>query len=478
MRNLTLLVCLFILFGCSDSNSEKVGKRKMETTDQVKRVLPAMEAIKARNNTLVALTANTSGSYFVYKGQTLGYEYELLQNLADYLDVKLDIKLVEDMDSLLIKLNEGEGDLVAYSLTVTNPRRQEVNFTQRLFDSPQVLVQKKPDDWRKMKLHEIDQALIRNVLEIQDAPVYVRRNSSYYDRLMNLGDEIGDSINIITVSGDVTTFDLIDRVARGEIEYTIADEEIVKVYTTYNDMVDYKTSISMPQKKAWAVRKNSPLLLDTLNVWLTNFKKYKEYYYIYDKYFENPRVTRRIARSDYTSIKGKLSQYDDMIKREADSLGWDWRLLASQIYQESRFDPNEKSWMGAVGLMQVLPSTGKMHGFYHLTHPESNIRAGVAHLKYIEKNFTHLDSINQIKFTLASYNVGMGHVFDAMRLASYLGKDSTVWDDNVAEALLKKRYEKYFKLPICKNGYCRGQEPYNYVNEILDRYEDYKRLIH
>lgn len=465
----SLVILLLVASSC---------KQKSETSSPEPVVIPsAYDAIKERGDTLIALTVNTSASYFIYKGQTLGYEYEILNKLAEHLDLKLKIKLVENHDSLFCMLNRGEGDLVAYSLTVTNGRRQDVDFTQRLYHSPQVLVQKKPDNWREMKLHEIDKELIRNALDIKQNPIYVRRNTSYYSRLINLGDEIGDSLNIITVDGVHTTFDLIEMVAKGQIGYTVADQELASLYAAHNNIIDYKTPISIPQKKAWAVRKNSPELLAKTNEFFSYYKRFQEYYFIYDKYFKNPSTFRKIARSPYSSKTGKLSQYDNIIKTEVKTIGWDWRLLASQIYQESHFDQSQVSWMGAIGLMQVLPSTADMHGFKNLSHARTNVRTGVAHLKYIEKSFTELDSLNSLKFTLASYNVGLGHIFDAQRLATHLGLDSSIWDNNVAEALLLKSQKEYYQLPECRNGYCRGSEPYKYVNEILERYENYKLLI-
>ncbi len=436
-----------------------------------------MEKVLERGE-LVALTAYSSSSYFIYKGQTMGYEYELLQYLADYLDVDLRINIVDDIDSILTFLNDGKGDIVAYTLTVTNDRKERVNFTENLFISEQTLIQKKPDNWYNLPKYKVDRQLIRNVLELADKEVHVRKNSSYYERLINLSNEMGVNINIVAVEGNTTTEDLIDMVARGEIAYTVADREIAQNYSTYNPIVDYKTAISLPQQMAWAVPKDAPLLLDTINAWLTHFKKYKDYYYIYDKYFNNPKRARRIAKSSYFSfLNPHLSPYDDLIKKGAEKINWDWRLLAAQIYQESRFDAGETSWMGALGLMQVLPATAEMYGTFDLHHPEQNIMAGTRHLKRIKEKFAYLDSINQIKFTLASYNVGTGHIYDAIRLAKKFNKDTLLWDDNVAEMILLKSKPEYYKLKECRNGYCRGREPYEYVDEIMARYEDYKQLI-
>lgn len=467
-----LFVLVLILSACQPKPQEPVIK----TPEPV--IIPsAYEAIKERGDTLIALAVETSASYFMWKGNILGYEYEMLEKMTEHLGLKLKIQLVENIDSLFCYLNRGDGDIVAFSMSVTNERRQQVDFSQRLYHSPQVLVQKKPNNWRDMKLHQINNALVRNVLDIGQEPIYVRLGSAYYERLMNLGDEIGDSLNVISVEGVNSTFDLIEMVAKGRIKYTVADQEIASMYSSYNDIIDYNTPISMPQKKAWAVRKNSPELLADVNSWLDYFKRYKEYYFIYDKYFNNPNTFRKLSRSPYSSRTGKLSVYDDIIKSEAERIGWDWRLLASQIYQESHFNQSQVSWMGAVGLMQVMPTTGEMHGFKNLYHAGTNVKAGVFHIQYIYENFESLDSLNRIKFTLAAYNVGLGHIYDAQRLAKYLGKDPNIWDNNVAEAILLKSDKKYYTLPECRNGYCRGSEPFNYVNEIMERYEHYKLLI-
>ncbi len=469
----TLIFILSILFSCKKETAP------VETVQETKAVIipPAYEAIKERGDTLVALAVRTSASYFMWKGHVLGYEYEMLKKFTEHQGWHLKIKLVENIDSLFDCLNRGEGDLVAYSMTVTNERRQIVDFSQRLYHSPQVLVQKKPNNWRDMMRHEIDNKLIRCILDIQQEPIYVRLGSSHYSRLMNLGNEIGDSLNIITVDGVSSTFDLIELVAKGQIKYTVADQEIAGMYGAYDDIIDYETAISMPQKKAWAVRKNSPHLLADINAWLDYFKRYKEFYFLYDKYFNNPNTFRKISRSPYSTRTGKLSKYDNIIKAEASKLNWDWRLLASQVYQESQFEQNRTSWMGAIGLMQIMPSTAEMHGFQNPYHAPTNLKIGVTHLKYIEKQFSDLDSLNQIKFTLASYNVGLGHIYDAQRLAEYLGKDPKIWDGNVAETILLKSQKEYYQLPVCRNGYCRGSEPYKYVKEILERYENYLHLV-
>jgi len=146
--------------------------------------------------------------------------------------------------------------------------------------------------------------------------------------------------------------------------------------------------------------------------------------------------------------------------------------------QESRFDPKAKSWAGAGGLIQLMPATAKEVGVNNRLDPAQNIKGGVKYLDKMREKFDAVkDSIQKVKFTLAAFNCGAGHVFDAMRLAEKHGKDPHVWDENVEEYILKLSEKKYYLDETVKYGFVRGQEPYNYVRDIFLRYEYYKQFI-
>jgi membrane-bound lytic murein transglycosylase F len=151
-------------------------------------------------------------------------------------------------------------------------------------------------------------------------------------------------------------------------------------------------------------------------------------------------------------------------------------LLASVMYQESNFDPKAESWVGAIGLMQVMPATGKQFGFDDLWEPQQNIRAGVRFLKFLDKQWAHTvtDSDERLKFMLASYNVGLSHVLDARNLAKKYGKNPVKWSGEVEYMLLQKSNPKYYRDPVAVAGYCRCDGPVNYVKEVFERFEEYK----
>lgn len=431
-------------------------------------------------DTLKAITTYSSTSYFLYRGQPMGYEYELAAQLAEDLGVHLEMIVAEDIDQIFNMLNEGKGDIITYGLTVTRSRRQIVDFTLPLNFTHQSLVQRKPDKWRQMKLHEIEKALVRNPIRLIGLEVHVRQGSSYNDRLLNLQDELGGEINIQYLPGNLSTDEIMKKVATGEIDFTVADHNLASINATYYQNLDIQTTVGVMQQLAWAVRKTSPELKQRVDNWLRAQRKENDFYVTYNKYFKNTRAFTTRVKSEFYSREGdKISRYDDLIKEVASEINWDWRLLASQVYQESRFDPKSKSWAGAVGLMQLMPKTAKSYGFSKLTNPKTSLEAGIAHLDYLDAYWSkHIaDSTERLKFVLASYNAGHNHVQDARRLAEKNGQNPNIWYDHVEEALLMKSQKKYFNDPVVKYGYCRGEEPVNYVKEIFQRYRYYQEFV-
>ncbi len=429
---------------------------------------------------IIAITGYNPYSYFIYKGQPMGYDYELVKKFADALHLKVDFLIERDINSMFNMLNNGKGDIIAYNLTVTNERTKRVAFSHRLRIERQVLVQRRPKNWRRMKIHNIESKLIRSPLDLEGKTIYIEKGSSYRMRLEHLMDEIGGKINIIEADSSLTTDDLIKMVADGKIKYTVADEDVGRLNQAYYTNIDVKTYISFPQKIAWAVRKNSPKLLDTLNWWIDKSKKEVDFYAIYKKYFTDRQAFRKRIKSEYFSFTGgKISQYDELIKKYAKQLGWDWRLLASLIYQESQFNPKAKSWAGAVGLMQLIPVTAKKYGAKNPYDPKQSLTAGFRYLKRLDKFWSKYikDKTERTKFVIASYNIGFGHILDARKLAEKYGANPDVWDNNVEKFLLKKSEPKYYNDSVVKNGYCSGIETVDYVRQIFDRYNHYKRFI-
>ncbi|MFZ1289998.1 MAG: transporter substrate-binding domain-containing protein [Melioribacteraceae bacterium] len=440
----------------------------------------SLEEIKKRGK-LVAITGYNNYSYFIYKGKTMGFEYELLKRFADKIGVDVEIKLQKNINEMFSSLEKNNGDLIAYNLTVTNERKQNYEFTNHLNITNQVLIQRKPKKWRRLSIDRINDSLVKTPHELDNKTVYVRNGSAYFNRLKNLSEESGININIVLANDTLSTEDLIEQVANGKIDYTIADENVAHLNSEFFTILDIDTKLSLPQRIAWAVNKNSIELLDELNKWIDQFKKTMDFQVIYERYYEHKSYYKNRRQSKYLLQEGGvISQFDHIIKKYSKIINWDWRLLASIVYQESKFVNEDTSWAGAVGLMQILPETGKAYGVDDLLDPEKNIQVGAKYLKWLDdywaKKVKNKDE--RIKFVLASYNLGYGHIDDARKLAKKYGADSSKWDMNVETYLMKKSSEEYYNDEVVRNGYCHCKETINFVKEIMQRYARYIQFIH
>jgi len=223
----------------------------------------------------------------------------------------------------------------------------------------------------------------------------------------------------------------------------------------------------------WAVRKDQPELAAALNSW---YKPGMEKY-INKKESGSFGITmvKRHVRAPYISrSKGIISQYDAEFMKGSRHIGWDWRLIAAQCYQESGFDPNAVSWAGAKGLMQIIPSTAASLGIKNIYDPKENIDAGCRYLKRLHGSFNDVrNRIDRIRFVLAAYNGGPRHIRDAMNLAKKYGKSPTSYND-VSFFIRNLDKPQYYNDPVVKYGFMIGSETYNYVESIMLRWGKYR----
>ncbi|MFH6770092.1 transporter substrate-binding domain-containing protein [Gaetbulibacter aquiaggeris] len=467
------LVCffLFLLFCCEKDSISKIEVIKPSKEWD-------LEQIKESGN-LRALMVYSGTTYYLYKGRPMGYEFELLERFAKYLDVTLEIIVVKNVNELFEKLNNGEGDIVAHGLAITTDRKEKVSFTDHLYLTKQVLVQKKPANWQNMNWGKLEKSLVHDPIDLLGDTISVRDLSSSKERIYNLSKELGGTIHLNILPVEMSTDEIIEKVAEGDIKYTIAENNIASIMETYYPILDVNVPVSFSQRIAWATRHNSKDLLEATNNWLEQLKRQIDFNVIYNKYFKNKKFYRRRIKSDFYSLnKQQISPYDDLIKKYTKTLNWDWRLVASQIYQESKFDPRVSSWAKASGLMQLMPETAIELGVTNRADPVQSIKGGTKYLKQLWTSFGHItDSIQRTKFTLASYNCGLYHVKDAQNLAEKRGLNANVWDDNVEDIILELSLPKNYNDPVVKYGYVRGIEPYNYVLQIFERYQHYTQFI-
>ncbi|MDR2120966.1 MAG: transglycosylase SLT domain-containing protein [Tannerella sp.] len=446
-------IAIFCLFTCH----HKTQQNEERTYD-----FPELVA----HGEITAATLNSSVSYFRYKGQPMGYEYELIADFARTHGLHLNIKIAENISQLIEILQNGGADVVAYPVKIDNLAKEDVLFCGHEQQSSLVIVQHASHG----------DTLLTDVTQLIGKAIYVKPDTRYHERLENLNRELGGGIRIMDIAEDtVTTEDLIGMVSRREIPYTVCEDNIARLNQTYYRNINIGLEISFKQRSSWVVRKSAPLLAEAINKWASDNAGEKTYKTASKRYFELSKYPVDLKPQ---IIDGQISPYDHFFKQYAPLLGWDWQLLASVSWQESHFDPSAMAWSGARGLMGIMPETAAHLGFElpEMDEPEKNIQAGVECLRRFGRRFVNVpDSLERIKLTLASYNAGLGHILDAQQLAEKYGRDPDVWSGSVNEFVRLKSEPKYYADSICKYGYLRGAETYNYVTEVFERYEYYKQ---
>jgi membrane-bound lytic murein transglycosylase F len=409
------------------------------------------------------LTRNSSNCFFIYRGEQLGFEYEIAQDFAKSLGVRLEIIVPPTREALLSYLEEGKGDIVAAGLTETQERHKTLDFTTPYLKVSELVVVSASDKTTK------------TLEDLKGKRISVRKSSSYYATLTKLKDKYGFEIDLLPE--DMETEDALQQVAERKIAATVADSDIVEIELTYTDKLRSLGPLAEPVDLAWAVRKDQPQLKAAADAYLKKIYRGIFYNMSVKKYFKDGKTARESASNDRSDKEGRLSAYDDFTKKWSKQFELDWRLVTSQMYQESHFDPKVKSWVGAVGLMQVMPKTGLELKISDLVDPDQGIHAGAMLLARYAKMFDDpaIKDKDRIRFALAGYNCGPGHVSDGRRLAKDLNLDPNRWFGNVEKAMLMLSDPKQAKK--ARYGYCRCSEPVKYVSEIQTRYDAYSKLV-
>jgi membrane-bound lytic murein transglycosylase F len=423
--------------------------------------LADLDEIKKRGVVRV-LTRNASTCYFLYRGEELGFEYELAKEFAKELGVRLELTIAPSRDSLLEWLKEGKGDLVAAGLSITAERQASFLFSEPYNTVSELLVVAAKDKHTK------------SLEDLKGKRVSVRKSSSYYESLLPLKEKYGFDIDLLPE--DTETETALRLVAEGKLTATVADSNIVELELTYTDDIRSVGPLGEPSKIAWVMRKDQPQLKATADAFHKKLYHGVFYNMTMTKYFKNSKMMRASAGDERSDKAGQLSPYDALVKKYAKEYEFDWRLVTSQMYQESHFDSAAKSWVGALGLMQVMPATAQELKIDNIVEPENGIHAGVKLLARYAKLFSSpsVKEKDRIRFAIAAYNCGPGHVIDGRRLAADLKLNPDKWFGNVEKAMLLLSKPEYAKK--ARYGFCRCDEPVDYVSRIQSRYDSYSTL--
>ncbi len=438
-----------------------------------------------QSDTLRVVTVPSSVSMFVYKGQWRGHEYETARQVAGALGLELRVELAPSERAMLDSLYTGQADLAAwptyYSVAAAEGDlrpcgyRYEVGLVPvaRRGEAPQL------SDTAHYTLAVTEGS--RPWLALQDSAVL-----SYFDLA---------PYRVEVVSADSANAEqLVAQVSEGRYDATLVATNMAQLLRTFHQNLEIGTPmIESEDSVGWVVTS----LSDTLAAKIDSVCHYQvsapRYPPIVKRYFEQSQG--RQVKIQYILGGGRLSVYDQLFKNYSRHIGWDWRLLAAVAYTESRFDPLVVSHKGARGLMQLMPPTGERFGCPEamLINPESNIQAGTRLIASLEaslrsrisqtlcpdiSSYAEADSTTRaaveadlIRFTLASYNAGLGHVFDAIALADTFHYNPARWEGNVGYALSLKVNPEYYDLPCVHSGKFNADVTLDYVENVLDTYE-------
>lgn len=398
----------------------------------------------------------------------MGIDYENIRKFAEEEGMVLDIKVVANISDLIEKLKTGEAQVAAYPVPKIGEYSSEIMYCGPYETSWQVLVQRKDD------------SMVEDVTQLVDKDIFVENGSRFYYRLINLNDELGGDIKIHAIDNDtITSEDFLQMVNSGEIDYAVVDSETVALNRGLYPKIDTSLRLSFEQAASWAVAPGMDSLAMKIDSWEKSHHDSPVVREIYKRYYDREKDSLPVAGlSNFIAGRnlknGRVSPYDDIFRKFASLAGYDWKLLSAIAYCESRFQEDVRSRYGASGLMQVMPSSASAMGenVSAIFHPEVNVRAAAKILASIDKALQDKvpDREERIKFVLAAYNSGLGHIYDSIALAKKTGLDPAKWTGNVGVAVLMKSRPEYYNDPVVKHGYFRGRETSDFVENVMAIY--------
>jgi membrane-bound lytic murein transglycosylase F len=455
---------VFFSFGWLSHSAYTPGKRISK---------PSLLAKIKRKRILNVVLLNAPSIFYIGNDGKQGFEYDLLKSYADYLDVDLNFTSVHTTKEALSFSKDLNIDIISAAITKTKSKSKKFNFGPSYFEvQEQVICSRKMPKGKKFP---------RDIEDLTGLRMIVGEGTSYSETLESLVDD-GFDIDV-RYTEEYSTEELLGKVASNKIDCTVADSNIYAINLRYFTEIALAFSISGHEQLAWIFPKKSETLKQDMYSWLNVYNQsgkmaqLRDHYYSYVLLFDYYNT-----KMFYKRIKTRLSRYKSFFKVYGEKYNIPWTLLAAMSYQESHWNPNAKSFTGVRGLMMLTNHTAKILGVKNRLDPKQSIIGGTRHIKQMIRTVPKgIKSEDKLRFALAAYNVGMGHIYDAQKLAKKLGYNPNIWSDlkKVLPLLSEKKYYRYLKY-----GYARGSEPVKYVEAIynyrdllenhLDKSEDKK----
>jgi len=480
-------VCMIVLSACSDTHDAQKTAQGKAVDEQPgfaqfdKEIIPTRneqalfhrinepfkgDLRKIRERKLIRVLVSYSKTNFFFAGgnKPRGFEYELLCEYEKYLSKPpINIQQQTEMvflpvpfDQLVAALQDGRGDIAAAGLTITPEREKRVAFTNPYIpDVREVLVV-------NSKVKDIN-----TVSDLSGRMVYVRRGSSYVTHLKALSKQLVQQkrppLKVVESNRYLVTEDILELVNAGVVSITVADQHIAEAWSEVlpNIVVRQNLQVNAGGRIAWAVRKKNPELLSHLNAFIKNHRKGSLMGNIlFKRYYQNPKwIKNPIAEQERKKLQNLISLFN----KYANRYEFDWIAIAAQAYQESGLDHNKRSPKGAIGIMQMLPSTAsdKSVNISDIHSLENNIHAGVKYLHFLRDRYfssPEIEPASRVNFSWAAYNAGPAKINKLRNIARQRGFDPNKWFFNVEKIAAE----------------LMGRETVTYVANINKYYVAYK----
>lgn len=456
-----LILAVFVFGFTAHTNGQSEAQKSTMAAPIVGKVLTGDLDEMQKRRLIRVLTVYSKTFYFVDMGQPKGIVYDGFKLFETEFNKKLKtgnlpihiVFIPVDRDKLISGIADGLGDIAAANLTITPERQKTVDFTDPVYKNVNEIVLSGP---ASPKITTRD--------DLAGKEVYVRKSSSYYESLTSLNEEFKKQgkpvVKLKLAPEDLENEDLMEMLNAGLVKFIVVDQHIATFWKQIFTNVTLHPDIVLRSEGdiAWVIRKDSPLLKAQLNTFIAaNGKGTMIGNTLFQKYLKNVKYVKN-ASSD-AELK-KYMQIVDLMKKYSGKYSVDYMLMAAQGYQESRLDQTVKSPVGAIGVMQVMPATGKDMNVGDITQLESNIHAGVKYMRWMQDQYFKdepMTDFNKLIFAFASYNAGPGRIRQLRKVAEERGLDPNKWFGNVERIAAEKI----------------GRETVTYVSNIYKYYLAY-----
>ncbi|MBF0275798.1 MAG: membrane-bound lytic murein transglycosylase MltF [Nitrospinae bacterium] len=411
--------------------------------------------ILSRKGTLTVVTRNNNFCYYSYRGEEMGFEYDLIHEFAKRNNLKIHVVVKNNLEEMVKTVKEGKADVIAANIFIDAKYNDKVIYTKpHLYDAEIVIINKTAKPLKK-------------ILDLKGKSLLLTGSPIQKKTAERLKEKVKD-LNIL-IEKDIEVEDVFQMISDGEVYGTITKKMVFSLNQRYYPNLTEVFPVSNTIEIPWALNKKNTFLQEKLNIYLTEIIKDGFYKKTYTKYFSLAEDVGMPKISLFKNLyKERFSQYAAIVKKESKKRNIDWRLIAALMFQESHYKPFAKSYMGARGLMQLMPGTMKMLQVKNPGSIEENISAGIKYISILMKQLSNIPENQRIYFAIASYNIGSGHVFDAIQLTEEKGLNPMEWN-NVAKIFPLLMKEEYYEKT--KHGYCRPTETLKYLSNIMVYYD-------